>query len=208
MLEPDPLNRGKIRQATLLLAGHHFAANPGSLFDLREDRIAISCDPQAGGADRRDGEHAGLLRLGDHLRDRVRGPVDGLAPDLTGRLEALAEPSQLGAVDHAVPRAVDAALGDVELHRVRPDVDDRKARGLLGQQRPEPGRVRRVDEVAETGAADRGNDRRRVFALDRDRARLPPIGDDIGHLGRAAADRVADPPLVDLDRGDSIGRRR
>ena len=28
--EADPLNHGKIRQATLLLAGHHFAANPGS----------------------------------------------------------------------------------------------------------------------------------------------------------------------------------
>ena len=81
-------------------------------------------DPQPGRSDRRDRLDPAPLRLlaMPAIASTVRSIALGLEPP--GLLEALAEPRDLGAVDDRPPRAVGAPLAEVELDRVRADVDD------------------------------------------------------------------------------------
>ena len=66
-------------------------------------------------------------RLLGQLGDRVDRPPDRLLAEPPGLVDPLAEPGHLGAVDHRPPLAVVEPLADVELDRVRADVDCRVA---------------------------------------------------------------------------------
>src|SRR5262249_18573484 len=65
-----------------------------------------------------------LPRLVDHARNRVDRPGHRRFLQLAGLVETLAQPRHLGAVGDGRPRTVGLPLGDHELDRVRPDVDD------------------------------------------------------------------------------------
>ena len=59
-----------------------------------------------------------------HADDGRRCPLHRFRVEPAGLLEPVAESGRLGAVDDRAPVAVGAAFADVELHRVRADVDD------------------------------------------------------------------------------------
>ena len=117
-------------------------------------------------------------------------------------LEPLAHPGDLRSVRDRSPRAVVEALADVELHRVRPDIDHRVTRGPAAKQRGETDRVARVDVAPQTDRADGRDHGRRVLVLDRDRPDGLSVRGDVGDFRGAATGRVADASLVDRDRAD------
>ncbi len=122
-------------------------------------------------------------------------------------VEVLAETRHLGAVDDGPPPPAGVALADVELDRVRPDIDHRIARRPISNECRKAPRVAGVDVGVEANAADSGDDGGRVLRLDRDRPRTSSVRHHIGGLGRAAAQGVADAPLVDRDRPHPTARR-
>ena len=122
-------------------------------------------------------------------------------------VEVLAQAGQLGAVGDGSPPPAGVALADVELDRVRPDIDHRVARGPGVDERGQAPRVAGVDGGAEADAADGGDDGGRVLGLDGDRPRVPSAHVQVGGLGLAAAQGVADAPLVDRDRPHDAARR-
>ena len=123
--------------------------------------------------------------------------------------EPLAEPGHLRAIDELPPRPVARALGEEELHRVRPDVDDR----VRGARRARAARFEpaRQADVGQRAQAE-------LLAASRARGRDPPtrprscavaaIHVRVGQLGHAPADRVVPPRLVHgyRDGGRGCGR--
>ena len=111
-----------------------------------------------------------LLRLGAHAGDRIDGALDRLGIEPAGLLEALAEPRELGPVDDRPPLAVGAPLAEMELDRVRADVDDGVAPSAERVQRLEPARQIHVATRAEAELTHGLDHQCRVLRLDRDRA--------------------------------------
>ena len=108
------------------------------------------------------------LRLVGHAVDGDDRPFERFGDDLAPGVDPLAEARHLGTVDDRVEPAVGAELGDVELDRVRPDVDHRVALGPAVEERREAARVVRVDVALEPDRPNRLDDRRRVLGLDGD----------------------------------------
>jgi hypothetical protein len=120
--------------------------------------------------------------------------------------EALAEPCQLGAVDDGPPAPAGVALADVELDRVGPDVDDREASWSgVGEGGKAP-RIAGVGLAVQAKAADGGHDGGRVLGLDRGGPRGSAVHLQVGDLGQAATEGVADAPLVDPHNPHHIAR--
>ena len=208
--EPAGLAEGRLDREEgepgLLLAGDHLDLDAGPLPHGVDQLRAVRGGAHAGGADGGDPLDAVLLRLLDHPGDRVgrpRGSARGSSAAAV--VEALAQPGHLGPVDDGAPRAVGCALADVELHRVRADVDHRVAAHAEARERLQPTGEARVRQVGEAELADRGGHRVCVLRLDRDRARVADVGAEIGQLAHAAADRVPLPALVHADRAAGPG---
>jgi hypothetical protein len=146
------------------------------------------------------------FRLLDHAGDRGQCPLQRLGRDRPLVLEVLAEAGHLCAIDDGAPPPGRVALGDVELDRVRPDVDHRIAAGSGADERRQPQRVAGVHGPVEADAADGGDDCRGILGLDRDRSRAVPLRLHVGALGHAAAEGIANPPLVDPERPQRAGR--
>ncbi len=123
--QTQPGLRGKVGQPALLLARNDLDRNPRSSSNCFDDRRTVAGDPQAGRANGNDRPHAAALCLAAHVRDRVRGPLRCFGRDLTGLLEALAQTRHLGAIDDRAPRSGAVTLADMQLDRVRADVDHR-----------------------------------------------------------------------------------
>ena len=149
-------------------------------------------------------------RLLDHAGDRLDRPLRS-APAASAPVssQALAEPRDLGAVDDRAPGAVGAALADVELDRVRADVDHRVARRAEADERLEPAREADVRPAGEPELAHgRDHERRDPPTRRRSSASTGLGGRDLGQLRHAAADRVVLAPLVHLDRRAGRGSAR
>src|SRR6185436_2008679 len=113
-----------------------------------------------------------------------------------------AQARDLGAVDERPPPAVGEALADVELHRVRADVDHRVPPDAEPDERLEPARHVDVGTRAEPELAHGCDHATRVLRLDGDRAPRAVLGTHHGDLGHATADRVVPALLVDVDRAE------
>jgi hypothetical protein len=122
-------------------------------------------------------------------------------------LEALAQTCHLGPIDDGPPTPVGVALADVELDRVRPDVDHRIAKRSILDECGKAPRVAGVDLAVQTKAADGGHDGGGVLGLDRDRPRGSAVHLQVGDLGHAVGERVALPPFVDPHRPHGTARR-
>ena len=121
-----------------LFAGDDLDLEARPLADGLEERLAVGRAAQPGRPDRHDLLHAVAFGFVGHVRDRRRSPLHRLLAELTRLVEALAQPRHLGAVDDRPPCAVRRPLADVELDRVRPDVDHRKAPAAETEERFQP----------------------------------------------------------------------
>ena len=112
--------------------------SPNRLHDLGP----VASHPGSGRTDHRDGPNVDAASLVRHLADRVRGALERLGADLAGSFEALAEPGHDRPIDDGPPRAtpVRVELRDVELDRVRADVDDCVALRHTIDEQPQPRR--------------------------------------------------------------------
>src|SRR5262245_40760992 len=119
---------GEIGQTALLFARDDLDPDTRSALDLGNERVAVSGRPQAHRANRRDRRDAVTLRFRGHTGNRRHRPFHGVPADLPCLRKPLPDPGHLSAVHDCPPHAVRILLADVELHRVRADVDDRVAR--------------------------------------------------------------------------------
>src|SRR6478672_4156245 len=191
----------EIGEPALVLAGDHVDRDSGRGLDRREHVAGVARHPQPGRADRDDRDRVVALRFVDHPGDGGHGPLDRGWRDRTRLLDPFAQPAHIRSVgDGAEARAV--ALGDVELHRVRPDIDHRVALGTIADEGDEALRIARVQVARQAGLADGLEHRGLVLRFDRDRLRRLAVRDDVRHLGGAAVDLVADASLVHPDRPD------
>ena len=101
----------------------------------------------------------------------------GSALEPPGLVETLAEPRDLGAVDDRAPRAVRGPLADVELDRVRADVDHRVApRARSRASALSPRAKLTFGRRGEPELAHGRDHAVGVFGLDGDRPRRPAVG--------------------------------
>ena len=138
------------------------------------------------------------LRLVDHARDRGDRALERGVADHALLREPLAEARQLRAVDDGAPAPREVALADVELDRIGAGVDDRVAFRLVVDQGRQRAGIAGVRVAAQAEFPHGPDDPLRILGLDGDGAGGLAIRHHLGQFGRAAADRVAGPPLVDL----------
>ena len=136
--DPHARRDGEIRQPALVRTRDHLERQAGTCSNRRHDVGPVTRHPGARRTDDGDGldvEEASLVR---HLADHSRGPLERLGADLAGRLETLAEAGHDRPIDDRAPRAapVSVELRDVELDRVRADIDDGVALGHLIDEQP------------------------------------------------------------------------
>ncbi len=112
-----------------------------------DERVTVGSLAQSGRADRDDVDRSVTARLLGHHGDGVRGPVHRGLRQLPGLVEPLTQSGDHGAVDQDVELAV-ASRGEMELHRVGADVDDREPRGFPADQR--------LQATGDTGVAPPG----------------------------------------------------
>jgi hypothetical protein len=115
-------------------------------------------------------------------------------------LQVLAEPSDVRAIDDRPPPAVRGALADVELDRVRADVDHRVAPRGEPRERLELGGNAHVVGRDQAELAHRRDHAIRILGLDRHRPRRPVLGSQLGELRHAASDREAHAFLVHAEQ--------
>ena len=196
LADPEPRRHGQVAEAALLVARDDLDREPYAIAHGLRGLAGVARDPEPGGADGDDRRRAEPARLVRHPGDRGNRPLDRLGGDLAAILEPLAQPGDLGAVDDRGPRAVRRALADVELDRVRADVDRREPLGR-GVHDPSEGlRIARVRPAAQADVAHRRDHGGGVLGFDRDRPQLRPVRLHLGELRGAAADRVPDSALV------------
>ena len=125
--DPEPGGRGEVGETALLLAGDHLDLDAGALPHGVEEACAVGRAAQSGRSDRRD--RLGALTAGfcGHRRDRLDRALHRPRLEQARVVEPFAEARDLGAVDDRAPLAVRGTLADVELDRVRTDIDDRVA---------------------------------------------------------------------------------
>ena len=116
-------SRRQVREPGFFLAGDDLDLDARPLADGLEQLVRVRGLAQAGGPHGHDRLCARLPRRVDELRDRLDGPPDRCFAEPAGLRDAFPEPRHLGAVDHRPQPAALEQLGDVELDRVRPDVD-------------------------------------------------------------------------------------
>ena len=165
----------QVGEAALLLAGDDLDADAAALPRSRRAPRRVRRDPQPGGPDRRDRHGTCRRGLLGHAGDRLHGARDRLGRDRARLLEALAEPRDLGAIGDRrhVPSAL--ALADVELDRVRADVDDRVPRARRCRERLQPARACTMfRSAASPSSRTAATHARRILGLHRDRPRGPP----------------------------------
>ena len=179
----------------------------GARLDGGDDLVAVRGDPQAGRAHGGDRPHAVPLRLVDHARDRGGRSLERGVDDHALLREPLAEARQLRAVDDGAPASFEVTLADVELDRIGAGVDDGVAFRLIVDQGRQAAGIAGVRVAAEAELPDGTDDPCRILGLDGDRAGGLAVRHHVGEFGHAAADRVADPPLVDLHRANRTARR-
>ena len=122
-------------------------------------------------------------------------------------LQALAEPRDARRGRRPCATSTGGPLADVELDRVRADVDHRVAGRLVIDERRQAPRVARVDEAAQAHRPDR-RDNAAASSDSIAIVRVAAVRHHLGDLGHAAADHVADPALVDAHGAHPAARSR
>ena len=197
--ETETRRRGEVGEPSFLLAGDDLDGDPAAGLHGVCELGGVGCDPEAGGADRRDRDRAVFPRLFRHRRDRLDRALHRLGVQPACLLETLAQPCDLGAVDDRPPGVVGVPFADVELHRVGADVDDRVSPCPEEDELLEAAREADVRPRVQAELAHGGDHTCRVLRFDRDRARRSAVRVHLGQLRHAAADREALPSLVHLD---------
>jgi len=119
---------GEVAVAGLLLAGEHAHVELRQRFHAREELRLVGGVADRARRDRLDVgdlEPARGAKVGEHL-DRLQRPLHRLAPELTGRAEALRDPHRLVDLVGALPPSVGGREDD-QAKRVRAQVDYRCA---------------------------------------------------------------------------------
>ena len=119
--------------------------------------------------------------------------------------QPVAEPGDLGPIDDRPPCPVAGLLADVELDRVRADIDHRESGRLVVDEDGQASWHAGVDALPQAEGDDAGPHCGRILGLEGKRARVPTIDLDVGQLARAIVERVTDPPLVDGHDADRSG---
>jgi hypothetical protein len=198
--QAEPRLHPEVGQAALLLAVDDLDLDTGPLAHGIDDGRAVGRDPHPRRADRGDRHGAVAARLLDHGDDRGDGARDALATQPARFGEALAESGDLRAVGDRPPSAVRAALADVELHRVRADVDHREAVRIEAGEGLELARHTHVRAPLEPELAPGRDHPRRVLGLDRDRPRRAVVRAQLRELHHRPTDGVVRAVLVHRDR--------
>ena len=194
---------GEIGEPAFLLAGDHLDADAGPLLDPERRRRAFAAGAAPPCRPRRS--PARLLAAPPRpCRDRVARPVERRGLDLAARVEPLAQPRDLGPVDDGSPGAVRGALADVELHRVRSDIDHRVARRDAVEQRDQARRVARV-QVVRRGRATRRPPRPRPHPSTRPRSSRRSGRPRRAPTARPCSRRPCTGPAL-VDRNDRCAR--
>ena len=225
LLDRVALAEGELRAAAAGVehddrAGHR--AEPGTGCEIREPRLLLArdhldVDAASSRGHRRSARPRSARSAALQSRRSViaRTPLrraSSTMPAIASTVRAIASGASLPASASPSPRRVTSArsaivvqlpsacfCADVELHRVRADVEHGVTTGAEADELTEPAREARVEPRVEPEVAHRGDHERRIRGLDRDRAGCAAIGHDVRELGHAAADRVALPSLVHLD---------
>ena len=164
--------------------------------DRVDELGAVGREPQSGGADRDDRLDVVARRFLGHAGDRLRRALDRVVAEPARALQVLSEPSDVRAIDDRPPPAVRGALADVELDRVRADVDHRVAPRGEPRERLELAGNAHVVGRDQAELAHRRDHAIRILGLDRHRPRRPVLGSQLGELRHAASDREAHAFLV------------
>ena len=196
LIQPEPSAGGDEGQPGLLVArddlDRHTALRAHGGYNLGP----VGGHAQAGRADGGDRAHAVSPGLVGHVGNSRHGTVARAVEDRAAGAQALAEARDLRAVDERAPSAARSRFGDDELDRVGAGVDHRVALTCAVDQRRQPAGVAGIDPIAQAEAAHRGDHRRCILGLHRQRARGPAGGLHLGQLGSATANDVAHAPLV------------
>ena len=125
---PSPADRGEVGEPALLLAGDHLDLDAGSAPARRATNVgAVGRDAQPGGADRGD-RLARPCRRASSTIPAIASAVRSIASAPSRPSSSSPSPSRVTSARSTTVRhdAVRRSLADVELHRVRPDVDRRR----------------------------------------------------------------------------------
>ena len=103
--EPQRGYNRQIGEASLFLTGDHFDEHPGGLAQCTHNRIAVARDAQARGTDGRDRQAPWRFASSTIARIAADRALHSGRRDLAAIVEPLAEASDLGAIDQALPDA-------------------------------------------------------------------------------------------------------
>ena len=148
----------EVREPRLLLAGDDLDADAAAVPHGLDELSRVPGEPHSGGRNSRDLGCALAPGLLDHADDCIRGPSQRLRLKRPGVLQPLAEPRDLGPVGHRLPAAVRTSFADMELDRVRADVDHGEAHGLEAQHCLQPSCEADVRPLGEPQLAYGGGD--------------------------------------------------
>ena len=204
--QAEPRRGREVGEAALLLAGDDLDPDAAGGLDGADERGGVRRRAQPRGADGRDRGRAGPARLLGQRRDRLPRAVHRLRLEGAGRVEAFAEAGHDRAVDDVAPRVVGASLADVELDRVRADVDHGVAHRPEAEQRLQPAHHAHVRARGEAEGATGARHQRRIRGLEHERARGAVVRAELADLGHAPADDVVGAPLVRHDGPQRVDR--
>ena len=203
--ETEPGPHREVGEPPLLLAGDDLDLDAGAVLH-RVDERARCC---ARCAARRCRPRRSRRRRSAAPRrpcPRSRRPSAPSAPRRSRPSRARPSPRRVTSARSTIVRhAPSAPLADVELDRVRADVDDRETLRPEPDERREAARVAHVREARRARARARSRSPVGVFRLDRDRARCLAVGAHLGELRHAAVDGVVGAPLVHLHGAQASG---
>ena len=198
--------RSEVGEPSFLLAADHLDIDPRAVAHSVDERGTVGREPQPSRAD--GGDRLDLRARASSTMPAIACAVRriGSSPSRPVAVEALAEPGDLGAIDDRSPPTVGCALTDVELDRVRADVDDRVAPRAEPDQRVQLAGDAHVSARHQAQLAHRRDHAIRILGLHGHGLHRIAIGSQLRELRHAASDREARPPLVHPDR-QQVGAR-